>query len=163
MHWENDFQDFPRKNVWGANLTLPWKGPRSTYDHHLNKSGRPWVPLAMYQDLASKLSWFRRSQPSCSVGRNHLNKLSIYFRQKAPCEIWWTNCLSSFRKDIQKLHILYMYIAQGQGQITSRGQKFDCNKKVLIIQTYIVSFSHLSLICVEKDISTFSPIKCMGL
>ena len=25
------------------------------------------------------------------------------------------------------LHILYMYIAQGQGQITPREQNFDCN------------------------------------
>ena len=27
----------------------------------------------------------------------------------------------------KKYTILYMYIAQGQGQITPRGQNFDCN------------------------------------
>ena len=29
--------------------------------------------------------------------------------------------------------ILYMYVAQGQGQITPRGHNLDCNQKVLII------------------------------
>ena len=38
------------------------------------------------------------------------------------------NCSSSFEKKIFKHYtILYMYIAQGQGQIALRGQKFDFN------------------------------------
>ena len=45
-------------------------------------------------------------------------------------------------KMLKNYTILYMYIAQGQGQIMPRGQNFDCNYKVLIIQSYIVSFSH---------------------
>ena len=28
------------------------------------------------------------TEQSCSMARNHLNKLAIPFRQKAPCEIW---------------------------------------------------------------------------
>ena len=31
------------------------------------------------------------------------------------------------KKTFKNYTILYMYIAQGQGQITPRGQNFDCN------------------------------------
>ena len=73
--WVNDFSTFsPYKCIgamyggggggWGggggANLTLPQKGQRSTYDHHLKQFGRPWVRNAIYHDSASKLSWFWR-------------------------------------------------------------------------------------------------------
>ena len=39
------------------------------------------------------------------------------------------NCSGSFREEdiLKKYTILYMYIAQGQGQITLRGQNFDYN------------------------------------
>ena len=33
----------------------------------------------------------------------------------------------SEKKTFKKCTVLYMYIAQGQGQITPRGQNFDCN------------------------------------
>ena len=53
---------------------------------------------------------------------NHLNKLAIPFRQKVPCEIWW-KLLKRFQKKEQKKKktfkdntILYMHIAEGQGQ-----------------------------------------------
>ena len=35
----------------------------------------------------------------------------------------------------QNYTILYMYIAQGQWQITHRGQKFDCNLQVLLLES----------------------------
>ena len=42
-----------------AKLALPQKKVKeSTYDHHLNKLGRPLVPDAIYQDSALKPSWF---------------------------------------------------------------------------------------------------------
>ena len=47
-------------------------------------------------------------------GLNHLNKLSIPFRQKAPCEI----AQAVLEKTFKYYTILYMYIAQGQEQIT---------------------------------------------
>ena len=38
------------------------------------------------------------------------------------------NCSIGFRKRTFKNYtVLYMYIAYVQGQITPRGQKFDCN------------------------------------
>ena len=38
------------------------------------------------------------------------------------------NWSGDFRKeDVGRLHDIIMYIAQGQGQITHREQKFDCN------------------------------------
>ena len=33
----------------------------------------------------------------------------------------------SVKKTLKIYTILYMYIAQGQGQINPRGQNFDCN------------------------------------
>ena len=56
--------------------------------------------------------------------------------------------LSSLR--VKNYTIFYMYITQGQGQITPRGQNFDCNLQVLLLKSYIVSFSHYSLIRFEK-------------
>ena len=78
------------------------KRSKVTYGHHLNKLGRPWVPMLNIKIVtAPKLSLFwRRSlsvfyqiwawRLSCSVVRDHLNKLSIPFWQKAyRYEIWW--------------------------------------------------------------------------
>ena len=44
------------------------------------------------------LTW----QSSCSTVQNHLNKLSILLRQKAPCETWWTlaECFQRRRQDL---------------------------------------------------------------
>ena len=32
-----------------ANLTLTLSRPRATYDHHLNKHGRPYILIVTYQ------------------------------------------------------------------------------------------------------------------
>ena len=36
--------------------------------------------------------------------------------------------------------ILYMYIALGQGQTTPRGQRFDFNRNVLSLHSFVASF-----------------------
>ena len=44
------------------------------------------------------------------------------------------NCSSGLREeDIKNYTILQMYIAQGQGQKTPRGQNFDYNYNVLLL------------------------------
>ena len=46
------------------------------------------------------------------------------------CLMWnrvWIAQAVSKKKIFKNYTILYMYIAQGHGQITPRGQKFDCN------------------------------------
>ena len=44
------------------------------------------------------------------------------------------NCSSPFREeDVKDYTILYMYISKGQGQITSVGQNFNSNCKVLLL------------------------------
>ena len=103
------------KNVKCQSTTIIWT---TTYDHHLNKFDRPWVPNAIYQGSASKLSWFWRWRflsvlsiyGHCSMARNHLNELSIPIWQKAPCEIR-SKFLKRFqRKRHSKLHnFLYVY------------------------------------------------------
>ena len=42
------------------------------------------------------------------------------------CKIWW-KLLWQVVSEKKTYMILYMYIAQGQGQIALRGQNFDCN------------------------------------
>ena len=37
--------------------------------------------------------------------------------------------------------ILYMYIAQGQGQTAPRGKNFDVNRNVLSIHSFVTSFN----------------------
>ena len=47
------------------------------------------------------------------------------------------------KKTFKNNIILYMYIAQGQGQITIWGQNFDSTTKMFYyFNSYIVSFSH---------------------
>ena len=41
--------------------------------------------------------------------------------------------------------ILYMYIAPGQGQTAPRGQRFDVNRIVLSLQSFVESFKNISL------------------
>ena len=120
------FQHFPHTNVWGANLTLKCF-------YHI------WA-------------WW----PPCSTAPNHLNKLSIFFPQKAPFEICW-KLLKWFQKTLKNYKILYMYKAKGQGQITPIGQNFTsliihCKFQLLVFNTFW-----------ENDFSTFSPYKSMGV
>ena len=41
--------------------------------------------------------------------------------------------------------ILYMYIVPGQGQRAHRGQRFDVNRNVLSLHSFVASFKKLSL------------------
>ena len=41
--------------------------------------------------------------------------------------------------------ILHMYIAQGQGQTTPRGQTFDVNRKALSLYPFVAGFKEISL------------------
>ena len=69
------------------------------------------------------------------------------------------NCSSGLRKE--NYTILYMYIAQGQGQITPRGQNFDYNK---CFTTFFIHGKFQPLVFdtfLENDL-TFSPIQMYG-
>ena len=57
----------------------------------------------------------------CSIVQYHLNKLTIPFDRKAPCEIWWKLDKQFQKKTFKDYMILYMNIAQGKRQITQRG------------------------------------------
>ena len=58
----------------------------------------------------------------CSTVRNHLNKLT-----EGPLEpLVKSGQVVSEKKTFKDYTILYMYIAQGQKQITSRGYNFNC-------------------------------------
>ena len=57
-------------------------------------------------------------------GTGPFKQIVSTFWQKAPCIIG-ENCSSSFSLKITKF-FLHAY-SQGQGQITPRGQNFDCN------------------------------------
>ena len=41
--------------------------------------------------------------------------------------------------------ILYMYIAPGQGQTAPREQRFDVNRNVLPLHSFVASFKQMSL------------------
>ena len=41
--------------------------------------------------------------------------------------------------------ILYMYIAMGQGQTSTRGQSFDFNRSVLPLHQFLASLKKMSL------------------
>ena len=54
-------------------------------------------------------------------GAETFEQISISLRQiKAPCDIWW-KLVKQFKSErLKDYTILYMYIAQGQEQITPR-------------------------------------------
>ena len=41
--------------------------------------------------------------------------------------------------------IVYMYITQGQGQTTPRGERFDINRNVLSLHLFVASLKKISL------------------
>ena len=47
----------------------------------------------------------------------------------------------SEKETFKNYTILHMYIVQKQGQITPRGQTFDCDQKSLLLKSYIANFS----------------------
>ena len=96
---------------WDTNLTISKKDQRSSQSHHFKKLSRSWVPDAVYQDSASKLSWYwRRRFLSVFTIYGHdshlvqwcrtINKLSTSLQQKAPCEIWWKLVKQFQRRDV---------------------------------------------------------------
>ena len=69
----------------------------------------------------------------------------------------------SEKKTFKNYTFLYMYITQGQGQVTSRGQN------LIIAKMFTTLFTHWNfhtLVCNtvwENDFSTISPYKCIGM
>ena len=63
---------------------------------------------------------------ACSVAHNHLNKLSIPFRQNAPVKCG-ENCSSGSRKDgIKQLYNFIHVNSPGTRSDNLRGQNVDC-------------------------------------
>ena len=62
------------------------------------------------------------------IGTEPFEQIVNTFPQKAPMWNLGKNAQAvSEEKTVTNYTILYMNIAQGQGQITPRGQNFDCN------------------------------------
>ena len=83
-----------------ANLTLTLSRSRSSWDHHLNKLGRPHIPNATYQVSRSLAFWFWRKRflkgfyhiwawwPSLSCDQNILYKFWLTYHKESSHEIW---------------------------------------------------------------------------
>ena len=55
--------------------------------------------------------------------------------------------VASEEKLFNNFMILYMYTAQRQGKVNLAEQNFDCNLKLLLLQSYIASLRHFSYFC----------------
>ena len=122
-----------RKKVKGHPRIIIWKKKQKN-----NKLCRSCVPDIIYQDSASKLSWFKRKR-FLSVFSPYMGMAAILFSGAEPFEqivisltegpIW--NLVKIGQTVSEKIFLdfstLYMYKAKGQGQITSQGQNFHCN------------------------------------
>ena len=146
------FQHFVLTTVWGNKSDLTIKRSKVTYNHQLNKNGRPPFSDTTYQDSVSKLSPFwRRFLSSFSIygygshlvqwsmtilknSQSHFNRRSYEILWKLSQQFQRTNCL--------RFHELYNYIALAQGQITPGNKNIDCNRRVLLLQSYTQSFNH---------------------
>ena len=117
---------------------------------------------------------------SCSLVQNHLIQLSIQrlcwgfmakstpivntLWQKAQCEIWWKLLEQFQKKTFKNYTILYMYTAQGRGQITPQGTNFWFWLKsftTLITHSYTVIQPLVINTFWENNFSIFSPYKYM--
>ena len=99
--------------------------------HHFNKLSRLWVPDAVYQDSASELSSREEDFYMCMAailldGAEPVEKIVNILSTDGPM---WTTCMWNLVKTIQAISekktlkdftILYMYIAQRQGQIAPK-------------------------------------------
>ena len=68
-----------------TNLTLPLKGQRTTYDHHLNKLGSAETAM-LYQDSAPKLSSFWRRRFLSVFFLPYIDMAAILFNGAEPFE-----------------------------------------------------------------------------
>ena len=94
------FKKFPIQMHKEANLTLTLSRSRSSWDHHLNKLGRPHIPNATYQVSRSLAFWFWRRRflkgfyyiwewrPSLSCDQNILYKFWLTYHKESSHEIW---------------------------------------------------------------------------
>ena len=97
---------FPKnKNKFKANLTFMLSRTRSTYDHHLNKLGKPHIPNVTYQVPRSSAFWFWRRRflkgfwhiwtcrPSWSCDQANLNTSWLTYCKKSSYEFDfnWSN------------------------------------------------------------------------
>ena len=143
LRWaKNDFSTF-----WMGTQIWPYqkKCQRSSLDHHLNRLGRPSVPNAIYQDTGSKFVVFLFLEKifNCFfffVFLPYMGMVAILFNIVEPFEqtvnipstegsmlnLVKIGQVVSEKKMFKDNIILNMYIAKGQGSITTRGQKFDC-------------------------------------
>ena len=92
--------------------------------HYLTKVGRTWVPYAIYQDSASKLSWFWRikflnvcyhiwaRRPFCSVARVQTNCQYPFDRRPRVKSNKYVHAVSE-KKTFKNYTNLYMYAVQG--------------------------------------------------
>ena len=129
-YWEKKINILPIQMYGGAIFFLSYKDQRSTFDHHLNKFCRSWVPYAIYQDSASKPSWFWRRRFLSVFFLPYMGNVAIVFNSADPFEQvvnilstegpMWNLAVSE--KTFKNYTMLYMYIAQGQGQTNPRGQ-----------------------------------------
>ena len=102
-------------------------------------NGKPRVPNAVYQDSASKLSWFwRRRFLSVFIIYGHGGHLvhgmepfeqigNTHSTEGPMCNLMKIAQAVPEKKTFKYYTILYINIAQGQEQITTRGQNFDYN------------------------------------
>ena len=93
------FKTFPIQMHYEANLTLMLSRSRSSWDHHLNKLGRPHIPNATYQVSRSLALWFWRRRflkgfyhiwawrPSLSCDQNILHKFWLTYHKESSHEI----------------------------------------------------------------------------
>ena len=105
-----------------ADLTLSWKGQRSTLDHNLNKLGRAWVLDAIYQNSAPKLYSFWRRRFHFVQLRGTIEQTGNTLSTDDPSDIWWIT-LKQFqrRRHLKKIHnFIRVYIPEAKADNPQR-------------------------------------------
>ena len=111
----------------GQPLIIIWTNLVELESSMLYTKIKPQSFLDSGEDFKEFFYDIRTWRPSCSVAWNYLYKLTISFRQKAMWNPMKIAQAVSEKKIFKFYTIVYMYIAQWQGQITLKGQNFDYN------------------------------------
>ena len=123
------FQHFHHTKLWGHTFDLAVKRSQSIVEQPFERtlSPRCYVPrfslkafLVREKNTLKCFTIYGHGGPPSSMVQNRLNKFIIFLLQNAPCESFCKiGHIVSEKKTFKGYAILDMYIAHGQGQITT--------------------------------------------
>ena len=130
------FEGFYHIRVWWPSWSCdPDSVNKLSFPHPIEAPYEIWLLLAQ---------WFWRKRPLKMVDGWTNDEPWLYYKLtndskgSSVFEVWFYTIFFMIK-------YMYMYIAPGQGQTTTRAQNFDVNRKALSLQPFVANFKEISL------------------